>query len=598
MEDLPPPETTTTTTTTTTTLEVKPPLPPKEEDDGENKEEEGMEMYPTKATEETSSDIEQVYAFRDAITRGAEAQFGIESKIELMDLFLQDSSIHRGLKLVPVDTFDALLQSFGIDPDDATASWITSHFKMTTEKNDIGDDPVYVDPMAMLNYLQLTPEAEEQSILSTLNDQLCDGAARNGIETKEELCAFLLHREKISDDDSGRLGGGVPEQKDDRPLFDKARLQSEAANLSVCVAEINNADGNTKAVVDKWERTSRQSFWKTVYEITPELAHLRQVQTFVDQVYGNDDADDTLDALHLLHDLKLWPGVVEQEHWDHMADALRHQLCIAAQKKDITTKETLCALFADADGRPRKLAVTDFLEICRDKLDLDLATATVDDDLVQPRDGELVAFVQCFCTEGPAAVIPVTTETETEKTKTTEEKPPTPQINRGLLDAGELLWKLMLWPGAEEEHRALAAGRALRQDLVTTAEQRGLETVGDLWATLMGFLTGDPTDVTTKMVPTDKLLDVLVKQFGSTDTDDLRLYMKHFIVPDQDEHDSAKQLVDLSRLLHHLELFSNDDDDDDDDDEDEEEFADQDDFLIGDDVDKLRLDDDDDVDDP
>ena len=38
----------------------------------------------------------------------------------------------------------------------------------------------------------------------------------------------------------------------------------------------------------------------------------------------------------------------------------------------------------------------------------------------------------------------------------------------------ELLWKLLLWPGAEEEHRSLAAGRSLRQDLLTHAEALGL----------------------------------------------------------------------------------------------------------------------------
>ena len=48
----------------------------------------------------------------------------------------------------------------------------------------------------------------------------------------------------------------------------------------------------------------------------------------------------------------------------------------------------------------------------------------------------------------------------------------------GLVDVGELLWKLLLWPGAEEEHRSLAAGRSLRQDLLTHAEALGLETVG------------------------------------------------------------------------------------------------------------------------
>ena len=50
----------------------------------------------------------------------------------------------------------------------------------------------------------------------------------------------------------------------------------------------------------------------------------------------------------------------------------------------------------------------------------------------------------------------------------------------GLVDAGELLWKLLLWPGAEEEHRSLAD--VPREDLLTHAEALGLETVGDLCA--------------------------------------------------------------------------------------------------------------------
>ena len=72
----------------------------------------------------------------------------------------------------------------------------------------------------------------------------------------------------------------------------------------------------------------------------------------------------------------------------------------------------------------------------------------------------------------------------------------------GLVDVGELLWKLLLWPGAEEEHRSLAAGRSLRQDLLTHAEALGLETVGDLCALLVEKCGGG------KQVAVEKLLGV------------------------------------------------------------------------------------------
>jgi len=386
--------------------------------------------------------------------------------------------------------------------------------------------------------------------------------------------------------------------------LDKERLRGEASALSTVVSLMMGNSGDakseaelealeaTQAIVDKWERTSRLGFWKAVYDVAPELAQLPQIQTFVDQVYSNEDMDDTLDALHLLHDLKLWPGVVEQEHWDAMADALRHQLCVAAQKKSITTKEDLCVLFADDEGRPKKLAVSDFLEICRTKLDLDLTTNPHilsedddddDDEDESPKNGELVAFVQCFVSSDEEATKDAAAdddETAVDEDKTGEEQTTEKKADRGLLDAGELLWKLLLWPGAEEEHRALAAGRTLRQDLVTTAEQRGLETVGDLWATLMGLLTGNPSDTSTKTVDVDVLVEKLVTHFGSVDTDDLRLYVKHFLARDSD------RLVDLPRLLHHLELFSNDDDDEDpilDVDDDPADFADFGRAYVGDD---------------
>ena len=90
-----------------------------------------------------------------------------------------------------------------------------------------------------------------------------------------------------------------------------------------------------------------------------------------------------------------------------------------------------------------------------------------------------------------------------------------------LVDVGELLWKLLLWPGAEEEHRSLAAGRSLRQDLLTHAEALGLETVGDLCVT-GGEVRGG------KQVSVEKLLDVLKSSFACGDISDLDMYLRHF----------------------------------------------------------------------
>ena len=105
-----------------------------------------------------------------------------------------------------------------------------------------------------------------------------------------------------------------------------------------------------------------------------------------------------------------------------------------------------------------------------------------------------------------------------------------------------------------QEHRSLAAGRSLRQDLLTHAEALGLETVGDLCALLVEKCGGG------KQVSVEKLLDVLKSSFACGDISDLDMYLRHF---------ADDKGVALEKLLQHLELYdhgageSSEDDDDD-----------------------------------
>ena len=295
--------------------------------------------------------------------------------------------------------------------------------------------------------------------------------------------------------------------------------------------------------------------WAAVAAVDGSLAdddEAQRTRALVGQVYTNDDG--SVDAVHLLHDLRLWPGVEESEHWNALAEDLRAKLCEGAAGAGIKTKEALCALFADDEGHPKKMRVDEFVEVCRESLGVDVAAPDDDedgDDGEDPGQGELVAFVRCFVVE-----------------------------DGGHVDVGELLWKLLLWPGSEEEHRSLVAGRSLRQDLLTTAEDQGLETVGDLCASLMGrchqLLTGDaPDDHLAKEVPVPALLTVLTESFGVEETADLTMYLQHFATPESKAaleagEADAQPVVDLEKLLQHLELFDHDaaddgggDDDDD-----------------------------------
>ena len=151
--------------------------------------------------ETEENDIDKVYRFRDGIMKGAEA-LGVETKGELLDLFLNRSvscgSPEAPARVVRRSHFQELLVELGLDPEESGVAWITSHFSVADcgpledgEEVDPTDPPV--DVVGLLDYLQLTPEAEEQTILANLHDKLCDGANRAGITTKEELCAFLIH---------------------------------------------------------------------------------------------------------------------------------------------------------------------------------------------------------------------------------------------------------------------------------------------------------------------------------------------------------------------------------------------------------------------
>ena len=190
-----------------------------------------------------------------------------------------------------------------------------------------------------------------------------------------------------------------------------------------------------------------------------------------------------------------------------------------AAEKDIETKEALCALFADADGHPKKLEASAFAGICRDSLGVDLEGQ--EDDGADDDEAPLVSFVKCFASDDDA----------------------------GLVDVGELLWKLLLWPGAEEEHRSLVAGRALRQDLLTAAEESGLETVGDLCAAVVGrckaAAEGDdaPADEANDKAaaPLGVVLHVLREDFRVSGAEDLAMY------PPPRAENLARQVLNCAR---------------------------------------------------
>ncbi|KAH8044821.1 hypothetical protein JL720_16940 [Aureococcus anophagefferens] len=289
--------------------------------------------------------------------KGAEG-LGVETKGDL-SLFLAGvacAAPDAPAKVVPRPHFDDLLGELGIDASEGSVTWIASHFAV---------------PDA------LTPEAEEQTILANLHDKLCDGAAAVGISTKEELCAFLM--------DSGVRKAA------------RWTRASSATSPRRWPTPSPRAAAGTRA--RPWTRSSsgRPSRPSTGRSRTTTGAAL------VGQVYTNDDG--SVDAVHLLHDLRLWPGVEESEHWNALAEDLRAKLCEGAAAAGIKTKEALCALFADDEGHPKKMRVDEFVEVCRESLGVDVAAPDDDEDVDDgddPGQGELVAFVRCFAAEDGA----------------------------------------------------------------------------------------------------------------------------------------------------------------------------------------------------
>lgn len=520
-------------------------------------------------------DIEKVYAFRDAILQGARSK-GVETKAELLELFLSAASDHDSEPqtpggAVPMLRFEALLLSLGIDPTEPSVVWITSHFQLldnrltASETEQTGNDEAavekvtaYTDVLGLLNYLQLTPEAEEQSILANLNERLCQGADRIGIKTKEELCVFLTARTECMTSDGSAI--------------DCEKLNEQAKLL---VSFVHDGIGNDEG---KWEFVSKDEFWKTLAFIDPELdLGSGAIVELIERVYCINNGK--INTIHLLHDLRLWPGVLEQEHWNALAETMRNRLCDCAQQKGITTKEALCALFADEDGHPKKMSIEEFATLCQEALEFnidDAAATNSDDGNDDDQDSEpkLISFMRCFVNE-----------------------------DDNCIDVGELLWKLLLWPGSEEEHRALIAGRALRDDLIATAERKGLETAGDLLTSLIDSCHKmkrndrrdvDPAVLATRL-PLPRLLHVLKTEFGVLETPDLHMYLSHFeasseLSPSEDEVtnedvETPVKLIDMIKLLGHLELYHRDaeadEDEDEETDENEDDYDDDDDETIG-----------------
>ena len=427
----------------------------------------------------------------------------IETKAELVELFTSKAiESTSGEKVVPRKFFDELLTSLKVDAKDPSTLWIAGHF---ANENEMSSDGEPIDVLGLLDYLQLTPEAEEQTILAHLHDKLCEGATQRGMATKEELCAWLVRaRDATSDDGS----------------VDLAKLAPMARNLAEMVSNGVTPEGDC---VDAGE------FWSAVELLDDGLSseNAPQARELIRAAYANDDG--SVDAAHLLHDLRLWPGVEEAERWHELADKLRSLLCSGAAGVGIKTKEALCQLFADDEGHPKKMSVDEFSAVVKQGLGVSIDSTDEDEE-----ESEVLAFVKCF-------------------ELSAEDDDDVSVSEDGLVDVGELLWKLLLWPGAEEEHRSLAAGRSLRQDLLTHAEALGLETVGDLCALLVEKCGGG------KQVSVEKLLEVF-KGLGCGDISDLDMYLRHFA----DEGGVA-----LEKLLQHLELYdhgggesSGDDEDD------------------------------------
>ena len=94
-----------------------------------------------------------------------------------------------------------------------------------------------IDVLGLLDYLQLTPEAEEQTILAHLHDKLCEGATQRGMATKEELCAWLVRaRDATSDDGS----------------VDLAKLAPMARNLAEMVSNGVTPEGDAVDAGEFW----------------------------------------------------------------------------------------------------------------------------------------------------------------------------------------------------------------------------------------------------------------------------------------------------------------------------------------------------------
>ncbi|KAJ1461513.1 hypothetical protein M885DRAFT_270727 [Pelagophyceae sp. CCMP2097] len=380
---------------------------------------------------------------------------------------------------------------------------------------------------------KLGPEHTSRGLSTPPSHAAALGAEKLGITTKEELCALIIS-----------LADCVADADDGADVVDRARLAEAAKGLSESIT--------AGATDEDAEALDADEFWRalglldaSLSAVAAERTAAAGVATLVDEVYTNEDG--TIDAVHLLHDLRLWPGVEESAHWDALAEDLRSRLCEGAQAAGIKTKEAFCQLFADADGRPRKMGVEEFVTTCRDHLGLDLSAAA--DDGEARDEGELVQFVRWFTVE---------------------------EDGEEAVDVGELLWKLLLWPGSEEEHRSLNAGRQLRQELLAAAEGQELETVGDLYTALVARCHGGADapaadaslvdDAALQVIALPKLLDALAESFGVDRTADLEMYLQHF-PPTDSEAEAEKEeatvpfeekKVDLKRLLQHLELFDQD----------------------------------------
>ena len=87
-----------------------------------------------------------------------------------------------------------------------------------------------------------------------------------------------------------------------------------------------------------------------------------------------------MDAAHLLHDLRLWPGVEEAERWHELADKLRSLLCSGAAGVGIKTKEALCQLFADDEGHPKKMSVDEFSAVVKKGLGVSIDSTDEDEE--------------------------------------------------------------------------------------------------------------------------------------------------------------------------------------------------------------------------